>query len=87
MSATHVLASAELIKVRDEAATGALGTELAMDFNTTSIALRMGWRLNSDSNRLTFGVGFREGRYSLDYALSEKRTLGQAHHAGFGVRF
>ena len=47
----------------------------------------MGWRLGSDSNRLTFGVGVREGRFLLDYALSEKRTLGQAHHAGFGVRF
>ena len=87
LNATHVLASAEVIKVRDEAATGAVGSELAMDFGSTSIAIRMGWRLNSDSNRLTFGLGVREGRFSLDYALSEKRTLGQAHHAGFGVRF
>ena len=87
LTATRFLASAEMIKVRDEVVTGALGSEVAMDFGTTSISLRMGWRLNSDANRLTFGVGMREGRFTLDYALSEKRTLGQAHHAGFGVRF
>ena len=87
LNATHVLATAELIKVRDEAATGAVGGELAMDFAATTIALRLGLRLNSDSNRLTFGLGVREGRFTLDYALSEKRTLGQTHHVGFGVRF
>lgn len=87
-TATRVLATAEAIKVRDEAMTGGLAAELAMDFSSAaSIALRMGWRLNSDNNRLTFGVGFREGRFNLDYALSEKHTLGQAHHVGFGVRF
>lgn len=84
----HLLASAEAVKVRDEAPIGALGSELAMDFGpTTSIALRAGWRLNSDYARLTVGVGMREGRYSLDYAMAEKRTLGQIHHAGLGVRF
>ncbi|MBI5246717.1 MAG: PorV/PorQ family protein [Elusimicrobia bacterium] len=86
--ATNVLVTAEAIKVRDEAVIGGLGCELGMDFGpATSIALRMGWRLNSDNNRLTFGVGFREGRFTLDYALSEKHSLGQAHHVGFGVRF
>ena len=88
LSVTRLLTVAEAIKVRDEAMIGGLGVELAMDFGpVTSIALRAGWRLNSDNNRLTFGVGVREGRFTLDYALSEKRTLGQTHHAGFGVRF
>lgn len=87
-TSTRFLASAEAIKVRDEALIGALGSELALDFGpTTSIALRAGWRLNSDSARLTVGIGMREGRFSLDYAMAEKRTLGQTHHAGFGVRF
>ncbi|MCM2305014.1 MAG: PorV/PorQ family protein [Elusimicrobia bacterium] len=88
LTGTRFLASAEAVKVRDEAVVGALGSELAMDFGaTTSIALRAGWRLNSDASRLTVGVGMREGRFSLDYAMAEKRTLGQVHHAGFGVRF
>ncbi len=85
---TRLIASAEAIKVRDEAIIGALGSELAMDFGpTTSIALRAGWRLNSDSARLCVGVGMREGRFMLDYAMAEKRTLGQTHYAGLGVRF
>lgn len=88
VTGTRFLASAEAVKVRDEAVIGALGSELAMDFGaSTTIALRAGWRLNSDAARLTVGVGMREGRFMLDYAMAEKRTLGQVHHAGFGVRF
>jgi hypothetical protein len=88
LTRTRVLASAEALKVRDEALGGSLGSEAAMDFGAdTTIALRFGWRLNSDFARLTFGVGMREGRFSLDYALAEKRSLGQTHHVGFGVTF
>ena len=43
--------------------------------------------MNSAAARLTFGVGMREGRFTIDYALAEKRTLGQTHYAGLGVRF
>lgn len=88
VTGTRFLASAEAVKARDEAVIGALGSELAMDFGpTTSIALRAGWRLNSDYARLTVGVGMSEGRFSLDYAMAEKRSLGQTHYAGLGVRF
>lgn len=85
---TRVLASAEGVKVRDEAVIAALGSELAMDFGPgTSIALRAGWRFNAEAGRLTIGVGMREGRFTLDYAMADKRTLGQTHYAGLGVRF
>lgn len=87
LTGMRVLASLEAVKVRDEDLAGSLGAELATDFGTTSIALRAGWRFNSDNARLTVGVGVREGRFSLEYAMAEKRTLGQTHHAGFGVRF
>lgn len=88
ISTTRFLVSAEAVKVRDEALVGAVGSEFALDFGpTTSIALRAGWRLNSDNARLTVGVGMREGRFTLDYAMAEKRTLGQTHQVGFGVRF
>ncbi len=88
LTVTRVLVSAEALKTRDEAVLGALGSELAMDFGAaTSIALRAGWRLNSDNARLTVGIGLREGRFALDYAMAEKRTLGQTHQVGLGVRF
>ena len=88
LTRTRVLVAAEAVKVRDEAITGGLGGELAMDFGpTTSIALRTGWRFNSDSTRLTLGLGVREGRFTLDYALNDQRSLGQSHHVGLGVRF
>lgn len=88
LTGTRFLASAEAIKVRDEDILGALGAEFALSFGpTTSVALRAGWRLNSDAARLTVGVGMTEGRFTLDYAMAEKRSLGQTHHAGLGVRF
>ncbi len=88
LTATRVLTAVETIKIRDEALIYVLGAELAMDFGAaTAIALRAGWRFNSDSARLSVGIGMREGRFELDYALSEKRALGQTHQVGFGVRF
>ena len=88
LSNTRFLTSVEAIKVRDEAVVGAVGSEIAMDFGpSTSIALRFGWRFNTDADKMTLGLGVREGRYTLDYAFGDKRSLGQVHHAGFGVRF
>ncbi len=88
IAGTRFLAVAEALKERDVKTAGALGAEIAMDFSErAAIALRMGWTLNSDASRLSVGVGIREGRWTLDYALGEKRTLGQTHQVGFGVRF
>lgn len=88
VSVTRVLAVAEAVKVRDEVMTGGVGSEIAMDFGpATTIALRAGLRLNSDNSRMTFGVGMREGRFTLDYALNDQRSLGQSHRVSFGVRF
>lgn len=83
----RLLGTADAIKTRDERVVGALGGEAAMDFGSTSMALRLGWRLNTISDGPTFGVGFREGRYTIEYAFGDKRGLGQVHNASFGVRF
>jgi len=88
VTGTQVLASLDAVKIRDEKTVANLGAELATNFGpSTTIALRAGFRFNSDAERLTLGIGMREGRFTLDYAMSDKRTLGHAHHAGFGVRF
>lgn len=88
LSATRLLLTLEAIKVRDERVVGAGGVELAMDFGrATSMALRGGWRANTGADGINLGVGLREGRYTLDYAMADKRSLGQVHHATLSVRF
>lgn len=88
LSATRLLLTLEAIKVRDERVVAAGGAELSMDFGrATSVALRGGWRANTGADGINLGVGLREGRYSLDYAMADKRSLGQVHHATLSVRF
>lgn len=87
-SSTRLLVSAEALKERDQKTAAAVGAEFGLRFfSDAEGAIRAGWTLNSDAARLNIGLGLREGRWSLDYALDEKRTLGVAHHVGFGVRF
>ena len=85
---TRFLVTGEALKVRDEAVVAAAGAEIAMDFGPqTSVAVRLGARFNAPSDRITFGFGVTEGRFTLDYALADKRDLGQTHVVGLGVRF
>ena len=88
IASSRALVSAEAIKERDLKTAAALGAEVGLRFfSDAEAAVRAGWTLNSDAARLNVGVGLREGRWALDYALDEKRTLGATHHVGFGVKF
>jgi hypothetical protein len=88
VSGSRLLLVAEAIKVRDESVVAATGLEFALDFGpATSIGLRGGWRANSGADGVNLGAGLREGRYTLDYALADKRALGQVHHVTLSVRF
>ena len=86
-STIRALTTAEAIKTRDERVVGAAGAEIGMDFGLLTLSLRGGFRFNTNSDGPTFGLGMRERRFTLDYALGDKRGLGHVHNASFGVRF
>jgi len=76
------------VKVRDEAAYPSAGGEFCLAFGpTTELALRGGWIFNHASDGAAFGLGVREGRFTLDYALAAKGILGNVHHVSLAVRF
>jgi hypothetical protein len=81
------LFTADMISVLDEPLAAATGVELRMPFGPSgSAALRMGYQFNSTANGLALGVGFREGRFLIDYAMGLQKTLGNVHHFSLGVR-
>lgn len=76
------------VYVRDERPALAAGTEFSIDLSErSSVALRLGWLFNRDADGASAGVGLREGRWTLDYAMASKKALGNAHHVSLGARF
>ena len=85
---TRVLLTADAVKVRDEAATGATGAEFSLDMGGgTEISLRGSYVFSSGNGGPSFGFGLREGRFVGDYALLSKRDLGSVQNISLGVRF
>lgn len=80
--------AADAVKVRDERARGGVGAEFGLDFGEfTSVMLRGGWKLGSETDFITAGVGIREKRFFVDYALGARHDLGAVHHVALGARF
>ena len=51
-------------------------------------ALRFGYLFSRDISNFTLGVGFRQGRWRLDYALGVGRAdVASTHHVTVGARF
>lgn len=87
-SGTRFTFSADAVKTRDEKAAPRVGAEFGMDFGpTTSVLLRSGWKFGSQTDFITAGIGLREKRFSVDYALGARHDLGAVHHVALGVRF
>ncbi|MBI4371587.1 MAG: PorV/PorQ family protein [Elusimicrobia bacterium] len=87
-SAARLMLTADAVKVRDERPHAAAGAEFSLDFGpASSAAVRLGWTFNRDSSDASFGLGLREGRWSLDYALARRGELGGAHHVSLGMSF
>ena len=85
---TRLTLLADGVKVRDEKAYGSVGGEFGIEVGSSmELALRAGWAFNHGSDGAAFGLGVREGRFTLDYALAAKRELGNVHHVSLGVRF
>ncbi len=87
-SGTRLTLTADAVKVRDERVRGGVGAEFGLDFGpTTSVMLRGGWKLGSETDYVTAGVGVSEKRFFMDYALGARHDLGSVHHVALGVRF
>jgi hypothetical protein len=81
--------TADAVRVRDEATTGAAGGEFSLSFGPqASVGVRLGNQFNSASDGgLSFGVGVREGPFNGDYALTSRGALGNVQTFSLGVRF
>lgn len=84
---SRFLVTAEVVKPRDEKITPATGLEMRMPLGPDGYgALRFGYAFNRDLDSLSLGIGLKEGRFLLDYALGVKRAIGNTHHFALGVR-
>jgi hypothetical protein len=88
-SATRMTLTADAIQVRHEAIAAAAGGEFSLDIGAdTTISVRLGNLFDSATNGgLSFGAGLREGRFTGDYALTSRGTLGNVQDISLGVRF
>lgn len=87
-SGTRLTLAADAVKVRDERVRGGVGAEFGLDFGeSTSVMLRGGWKAGSETDFITAGVGIRERRFFVDYALGARHDLGAVHHVALGARF
>ena len=78
----------DVVKVRDEEVRPSAGMEMGMRIVDQGIvALRFGYLFNRELDSFTAGVGLRDGRYSLDYAIGVMRQISHAHHLTFGLSF
>lgn len=81
------LFTAESIMLRNDKPAVATGLEMRLPFGGDNYgALRFGYLFNRDIDSLSLGIGFKEGRFLLDYALGVKKAVGNDHHFSLGVR-
>lgn len=80
--------AADVVKTRDEETTGSAGLEMCMNiYEQSRLWLRFGTLFNREAGAFATGLGVREGRFSLDYAMGIMRRLSSVHHLTFGISF
>lgn len=85
---TKFLATADAIQVRGEKIAAGLGFEMYMPLAAHShAALRAGYLFNRDLDAFSLGLGFKDKRFIMDYALGVRRALNKTHHVTLGVQF
>lgn len=87
---SRFLVTADAVKLRDQKdLLPATGLEMGMGLGEDGYgALRFGYLFSRDISNFTFGVGFREGRWRLDYALGVGRAdVTSTHHVTVGASF
>jgi len=88
-SAAHLTFSADAVKVRDETAYAAAAGAFAIDVGSSaSIVARLGFDFNPQAaSGLSYGLGLREGRFTLDYTQAGAGELGNVQYVSLGMRF
>lgn len=85
---SHFMLTADAVKVREERLAASAGLEMGMDLQDLGqVSLRGGYLFDRDLQSVAFGLGVREGRYTLDYGLGVMKRLTHAHHVTLGVGF
>lgn len=85
---TSVTLVADAVKTRDDLLRGSVGAEFGLEFGEhTAVLLRGGLTGGSYADFITAGVGLRERRFFVDYALNARNYLGAVHHVSLGARF
>jgi hypothetical protein len=87
---SRFLLTADAVKLRDETSLlPATGVEMSMALGKLgSCALRFGYMFEQDLSNFTFGVGFQEGRWRLDYAYGFMRDdIAPTNQVSLGVGF
>ncbi|MBI5241668.1 MAG: PorV/PorQ family protein [Elusimicrobia bacterium] len=89
-SFNRFLVTADAVKPRDQRSVlPSTGLEMGMSLGDASdMALRFGYLFERDIANFTFGAGFRQGRWRLDYGLGVGRDdVESTHHVTLGARF
>ena len=87
-SALRFTTTADGVQVRGETAYPAVGGEFAIDIGAASIAIRTGWNFDPQAaTGLSYGVGVREGVFTLSYAQAAAGELGNVQYGSLSVRF
>lgn len=80
--------TADMVHALEQEPSPRLGLEMGMEpFVLNRVALRMGYALNREVDSLTFGIGLREGRMVLDYAVGPSRDLTITHQFTLSTTF
>jgi len=87
-SALRFTTTADGVQVRGETAFPAVGGEFAIDIGSASIAIRTGWNFDPQAaSGLSYGVGVREGPFTLSYAQAAAGELGNVQYGSLSVHF
>ncbi|MEK7858625.1 MAG: PorV/PorQ family protein [Elusimicrobiota bacterium] len=87
-SMSRFLITTDAVSVRNDSPALAAGCEMGMALSERiSTALRFGYIFGQENQNLTLGLGLKDGRFLLDYAMGVMKTTPHAHHVSLGVQF
>lgn len=81
---SHFLLTAlDIVKVNDNK----IKLHTGFEYTYELYSLRAGYKIGYDTDKLTFGCGYLQDRYSIDYAISIMGELGLIHRVSLNYKF